>query len=98
MMRQTQKNPDAPFYRQMAACERVIVEVALANARWNRKQAARTLGISYRNLLYKIEKLEIEVSTFQGCNARTRFSVASSHSAACEDRGPITENCEGGSP
>jgi two-component system response regulator AtoC len=34
--------------------ERKIILKVLHNHHWNRKQAARTLNISYRALLYKI--------------------------------------------
>ena len=36
------------------ALERKIILKVLHNHHWNRKQAARTLNISYRALLYKI--------------------------------------------
>ncbi len=34
--------------------ERKVILKVLQNHHWNRKQAARALGISYRALLYKI--------------------------------------------
>ena len=34
--------------------ERKVILKVLQNHHWNRKQAARSLGISYRALLYKI--------------------------------------------
>jgi two-component system response regulator AtoC len=34
--------------------ERKVILKVLQHHHWNRKQAARTLGISYRALLYKI--------------------------------------------
>jgi len=39
--------------------ERNAIAVALAKTHWNRKQAARTLGISYRGLLHKIQKYQL---------------------------------------
>ena len=53
------KNSQATFYQLMAHAERGFIELALAAAGWNRKAAARELGISYRTLLYKIERLGI---------------------------------------
>jgi DNA-binding NtrC family response regulator len=52
----SRKNPGATFYRLMAHAERGFIELALAAAKWNRTVAALELGISYRGLLYKIEK------------------------------------------
>ena len=40
--------------RHYRALERKIILKVLHNHHWNRKQAARTLNISYRALLYKI--------------------------------------------
>lgn len=59
------RNPEAFFYRLMAQCERRILTTALGDARWNRKRAARHLGISYRSLLAKIEQLQIEKPRFR---------------------------------
>ncbi|HEX6804543.1 MAG TPA: sigma 54-interacting transcriptional regulator [Terriglobales bacterium] len=39
--------------------ERSAILGALDKTRWNRKQAARLLGISYRGILYKIEKYQL---------------------------------------
>jgi len=36
--------------------EKKVILKVLQNHHWNRKQAARTLGISYRALLYKIRE------------------------------------------
>ena len=38
----------------MRELERKVILKVLQQHHWNRKQAARTLGISYRALLYKI--------------------------------------------
>jgi DNA-binding NtrC family response regulator len=42
--------------------ERELIMQALERTRWNRKQAARALQISYKSLLYKIKQME----AFQG--------------------------------
>ena len=39
--------------------ERRFILNELISHRWNRKQTARDLGISYRGLLYKIERLDL---------------------------------------
>lgn len=53
------KNAGAKFYRLLALREKEILGEFLLAWRWNRKAAARDLGISYRTLLYKIERLGI---------------------------------------
>jgi len=40
--------------------EREAIARALARTRWNRKEAARRLGISYKALLYKIRRYSID--------------------------------------
>ena len=40
--------------------ERELITAALNKCRWNRTKAAKELGISFRALRYKLEKLEIE--------------------------------------
>jgi len=35
--------------------ERTAIEQALSSTRWNRRQAARTLGVSYKTLLNKMK-------------------------------------------
>jgi DNA-binding NtrC family response regulator len=42
--------------------EKKAIGSALQKTRWNRKAAARLLGISYRTLLYKIEQYGMRVS------------------------------------
>jgi len=39
--------------------ERELIMQALDRTRWNRKQAARALQISYKSLLYKIKEMEV---------------------------------------
>lgn len=39
--------------------EKTAIADVLEQTRWNRKEAARCLGISYRSLLYKIEQYEL---------------------------------------
>jgi DNA-binding NtrC family response regulator len=39
--------------------ETEAILAALAEARWNRKRAAISLGIDYKGLLYKMKKLGI---------------------------------------
>jgi DNA-binding NtrC family response regulator len=39
--------------------ERKIIENALLNTHWNRKQAAKLLHVSYKALLYKIQKYHL---------------------------------------
>jgi len=50
------KNPESEFYRLMASHEKRLCLWTLQASKWNRKAAARSLGISYRSLLYKIAK------------------------------------------
>jgi two-component system response regulator PilR (NtrC family) len=45
---------------QMASQERVLIEQALSETRWNRTAAAKKLGISFRALRYKLKKLDID--------------------------------------
>lgn len=40
--------------------ERMIIEQALQKTRYNRTQAAKLLGISFRSMRYRMERLEIE--------------------------------------
>ena len=40
--------------------ERELILNTLARTRWNRKQAARVLGISYKALLYKLKHIALE--------------------------------------
>ena len=50
------KNAGAKFYRLLALREKEILGEFLLAWRWNRKAAARDLGISYRSLLLKIKQ------------------------------------------
>ena len=43
--------------------EAEAIKIALDQTNWNRKQAARTLSISYRALLYKIQEYEMAPPT-----------------------------------
>jgi len=45
----------------LARIERQVIIQALENTRWNRTAAARALGISFRALRYRLEKLGLEV-------------------------------------
>jgi two-component system response regulator AtoC len=47
------------------AAERVAIERTLEETRWNRREAARRLGISYKALLNKIGQMKVEASTHQ---------------------------------
>lgn len=47
--------------RALAHIERAVIEEALKRTRWNRKQAARMLQISYKALLYKMKDFDIQV-------------------------------------
>lgn len=53
------KNANSLFFRTMAGHEARTVLWMLQAANWNRKEAALRLGISYRTILYKIEKYEL---------------------------------------
>ncbi len=45
----------------LASVERQIIEQALESTRWNRTAAARALGISFRALRYRLEKLGLDI-------------------------------------
>jgi DNA-binding NtrC family response regulator len=45
--------------RAVRAAEREAIRVALERTRWNRMQAARMLGVSYKTLLTKIKQLSV---------------------------------------
>jgi len=53
------------------------ITMALSETNWNRKKAARLLGISYRGLLYKIREHRI-----------TRFTLAKSEALRAENNPP----------
>ena len=42
--------------------ERNAIAAALEKTGWNRKAAARLLGVSYRTILYKIEQYHMSAS------------------------------------
>ena len=46
--------------RAALEAERETIERALYQSRWNRKQAARLLGVSYKTLLLKIRECGLE--------------------------------------
>jgi two-component system response regulator PilR (NtrC family) len=43
--------------------ERQIILQALEETRWNRTAAAKTLGLSFRSLRYRLKKLGLEDDT-----------------------------------
>jgi DNA-binding NtrC family response regulator len=47
------------FHLTMEEFERQYISGELERNGWNRTQTARDLGLSYRGLLYKIEKLQL---------------------------------------
>ena len=51
-------NGDLETY--LASKERQILTEALTAHRWNRTSAARSLGISFRSLRYRLKKLGLE--------------------------------------
>lgn len=51
--------PRALFYRVLEEFERNYLANELIRNSWNRAKTARELGLSYRTLLYKIERFEI---------------------------------------
>ena len=47
--------------RQAAdGAERELIYRTLQRTRWNRREAAQMLGVSYKALLYKIKRAELE--------------------------------------
>jgi two-component system, NtrC family, response regulator AtoC len=52
--------------------EKEIIQTVLQGTHWNRKEAARLLRVSYKALLYKVEKYHLnEVKEFQGIEGET---------------------------
>lgn len=51
-----QINPDSLLRKALNNFESDYIQRALRRNRWNRYQTARELGLSYRGLLYKIER------------------------------------------
>jgi two-component system response regulator AtoC len=58
------------------AAETGAIMAALNTTHWNRKHAARLLGIDYKALLYRMKKLSIDGDTPSGANAERRKSVS----------------------
>jgi len=52
-----EENPDLPIETRVEHYEKQIIEAALNQHRWNKADAAKSLGISLRQLRYKISKL-----------------------------------------
>jgi len=50
----------AVFEQQMEAIERQAIVEALDKTRWNKTHAAALLGMSFRQLRYRVKKLGIE--------------------------------------
>jgi two-component system, NtrC family, response regulator PilR len=53
-------DPSLPLSEQLEAIEREAIEQALEQARYNKTEAAKLLGMSFRQLRYRIKKLGIE--------------------------------------
>jgi two-component system response regulator PilR (NtrC family) len=53
--------PDEGLEDYLARVERQVIMQALESTRWNRTAAARALGISFRALRYRLEKLGLDV-------------------------------------
>ncbi|MEJ1363810.1 MAG: sigma-54 dependent transcriptional regulator [Candidatus Sedimenticola sp. (ex Thyasira tokunagai)] len=60
--RQNESLPDRslPLEDHLEQIERTIITQALEETRWNKTAAAKKLGISFRALRYKLDKLEID--------------------------------------
>ena len=52
--------PELPLEEHLEKIERTVITQALEEARWNKTAAAKKLGISFRALRYKLDKLGIE--------------------------------------
>jgi two-component system response regulator PilR (NtrC family) len=57
--------PDEGLEDYLARVERHAIVEALESTRWNRTAAARLLGISFRALRYRLEKLGLDVDETQ---------------------------------
>lgn len=53
-------SPEQPLDTALEDAERLSIERALEQTRWNKTEAAKRLGISFRQLRYRIKKLGIE--------------------------------------
>ncbi|MGB6479177.1 MAG: helix-turn-helix domain-containing protein, partial [Candidatus Sulfotelmatobacter sp.] len=57
--------------------ERNAIAVALEKTGWNRKAAARLLGVSYRTMLYKIDQYHMSASdSYPSAFPEVRFTGA----------------------
>ncbi|MCP4996881.1 MAG: sigma-54-dependent Fis family transcriptional regulator, partial [Gammaproteobacteria bacterium] len=53
-------DPDLPLEACLEKVERDIISNALETTRWNRTAAAKKLGISFRQLRYRLQKLGLD--------------------------------------
>ncbi|MCP4275817.1 MAG: sigma-54-dependent Fis family transcriptional regulator, partial [Gammaproteobacteria bacterium] len=53
-------DPDLPLEACLEQVERDIISNALETTRWNRTAAAKKLGISFRQLRYRLQKLGLD--------------------------------------
>lgn len=53
-------NPDLPLEAHLEQVERKLITTALEETHWNKTAAAKRLGISFRALRYKLDKLGLE--------------------------------------
>ncbi len=53
-------DPDLPLEAHLEQVERKLITTALEETHWNKTAAAKRLGISFRALRYKLEKLGLE--------------------------------------
>jgi len=67
---------------QLDSYERMVLRAVLETHNWNRKQSAKYLGISYRTLLYKIEKFQLAPPN--------RYLPASSDSSKLNSHAPTS--------
>jgi two-component system response regulator PilR (NtrC family) len=58
--------PDQPLEDFLAEVERQAITQALEATRWNRTAAAKRLGISFRALRYRLEKLGLDTGEEAG--------------------------------
>jgi two-component system response regulator AtoC len=61
----------AAVRRAAREVERVLIQEALQRTRWNRAEAARLLGISYKALIYKMREGELRTSSANGDLSRS---------------------------
>lgn len=60
-----QKLSDGTLAEQIEVYEAQIIKDTLVSAKGNKTLAARSLGVSVRNLYYKLEKYNIEIDSMQ---------------------------------